>query len=316
MATNSAKRITTVVAVVLGLAAVGFLVRSLVDQWSQVRHAVTHADLGLLALGLVLAGVAMAHLARLWGRSLALFGARPPVGQVVVWWFVGELGKYVPGGILSIVGRAEAARRGGTARAAAYGSVPLSLALRYFAGMLSFAVLVPFDVAHQRSLAAAVVVALVPLGLLALHPRFVEQLLRLSRRVSGRPLELPIPSWGRAIVEVLVYVPNWALIIASTWCTARAFTPDVGLLSVALATLVSWTVGFLVFPVPAGAGLREAVFTRAAGLPMGLGATIAIASRVLFIVVDATGAACSLPRIRRESRAQPVPSATGTGSPT
>lgn len=316
MAANSTKRLTTLVAVLLGVVAAGFLVRSLVNQWDQVRHAVGHAELGLLAVGLILAGLAMAHLAVLWGRSLALFGARPSTRHLFVWWFVGELGKYVPGGVLSVVGRAEAARRGGTGRAAAYGSVPLSLALRYFAGMLSFAVLVPFDVAHQRSVAAAVVVALVPLGLLALHPRFVERLLRLSRRVSGRQLELPVPSWGRAIVEVLVYVPNWVLIIASTWCTARAFSPDVSLLAMALATLVSWTVGFLVFPVPAGAGLREAVFTRAAGLPVGIGATTAIASRMLFIVVDATGAAFSLPRLRREGRTEPVPAASHTRSPT
>lgn len=310
------KRLTTLVAALLGVVAVGFLVRSLIQQWSQVRHAVAHADLGLLTLGLLLAGVGMAHLALLWGRSLALFDARPPTRQLFVWWFVGELGKYVPGGVLSVVGRAEAARRGGTTRVAAYGSVPLSLALRYFAGVLGFAVLVPFDLADQRSVATVVVVALVPLGLLALHPRFVQRLLQLCRRISGRPLELPVPSWGRAIVEVLVYVPNWVLIIASTWCTARAFTPDVGLLSIALATLVSWTVGFLVFPVPAGAGLREAIFTRAAGLPVGLGATIAIASRVMFIVVDATGAALALPVLRRDGRAPSVVSPTRTRSST
>lgn len=114
----------------LGAAAVAFLVLTVVDQWSKVQDAVSHANVALLALGLVLALASMAHLGALWSGALGLCGRREPRLKTVVWWFVGELGKYVPGGVLSVVGRAEVANRAGVRRPAAYGSVGLSLALR------------------------------------------------------------------------------------------------------------------------------------------------------------------------------------------
>jgi uncharacterized membrane protein YbhN (UPF0104 family) len=298
------KRLTLLVGALLGALAVGFMLKAVVDQWSKVSDAIANANWSLLALGLVLAVASMAHLGVLWGDALPLFGhPKEPRRRVVVWWFVGELGKYVPGGVLSVVGRAEVARRNGVSRTAAYGSVPLSLVLRYFAGMLAFAALLPFDLANQGSTATYVVLALVPLGLLALHPKVVGWCLAKARKVSKKQLDLPVPTWRESVTEVLAYVPNWVLIIASTWCTARAFTPDPNLLRIALATLLSWTIGFLVFPIPAGAGIREAVFSASAGLPHGLGVVVAIASRLMFILADGFGAAICSPILRRQRAA-------------
>ena len=43
------------------------------------------------------------------------------------WFFVGQLGKYVPGGIWPVVGQAELARRGGTTRGIAYSATAMSM---------------------------------------------------------------------------------------------------------------------------------------------------------------------------------------------
>lgn len=290
---------STVLGAVVGLVAVGFLVRSLVTQWSEVREALAGADVGLLVAGVVLAGASMAHLGWLWADGLAVFEHRVARSKVVVWWFVGELGKYVPGGVLSVVGRAEVARRAGIRRSAAYGSVPFTLLLRYLAGMAAFAVLAPFDLANQISLAALAAVVALPVGLGALHPAVLRRVKALGERLAKRTLAIPIPTWGRTVRLAAAYLPNWGLLIASSWCVTRAVTPDAPVLRIALATLLSWTVGFLAFPIPAGAGVREAVFVAASGLPAGIGATVAIASRLAFILVDAVGAAAAAPYVRR-----------------
>jgi hypothetical protein len=302
----------------IGVVATGFLVRSLVRDWAKVSDALASADVGLLVLGVVLAGASMAHLGWLWADGIAVFGRRVPRGKVLVWWFVGELGKYVPGGVLSVVGRAEAARRAGVRRSAAYGSVPLTLALRYLAGMVAFAVLVPFDLANQKSMAALVAVLALPVGLVALHPTVLGYLKAKAERLAKRPLDLPIPSWGHTVRLTADYLPNWALVIASTWCVSRAISPDAPILRIALATLLSWILGFLAFPIPAGAGVREAVFVAASGLPAGLGATIALASRLAFILVDGLGAAICMPRLRKSRLDESVistPSVTSPGVP-
>jgi hypothetical protein len=305
----------TVVGVLLGLVATGFLVRSLTRDWARVSDALASADLGLLVLGVVLAGLSMGHLGWLWADSIAVFGPRVGRAKAVVWWFVGELGKYVPGGVLSLVGRSEIARRAGVRRSAAYGSVPLSLALRYLAGMVAFVVLAPFDLANQTSWAALAAVVALPVGLLALHPAVLTRGKALAERLARRPLDLPVPSWGRTIRLTVDYLPNWALVLASTWCVSRAITPDAPVLRIVVASLLSWIVGFLAFPVPAGAGVREAVFVAASGLPAGLGATVAIASRLAFVLVDGLGAAVCAPRLRRSRLDPPAVPQAGVPAP-
>jgi len=299
----------------IGVVATGFLVRSLVRDWAKVSDALASADVGLLVLGVVLAGLSMAHLGWLWADGIAVFGRRAERGKVVVWWFVGELGKYVPGGVLSVVGRAEVARRAGIRRSAAYGSVPLTLALRYLAGMMAFAVLVPFDLANQKSLAALAAVLALPAGLVALHPTVLGYVKARAERLAKRPLDLPVPSWGQTIRLTADYLPNWALVIASTWCVTRAISPDAPVLRIAIATLLSWILGFLAFPIPAGAGVREAVFVAASGLPAGLGATVAIASRLAFILVDGLGAAVCMPRLRKSRLDDSVISTPSVATP-
>ena len=55
-----------------------------------------------------------------------------------------------------------------------------------------------------------VVLALLPLGLLALHPRVLEPVLGLVRRVTKRPLDVPVPAWRDSVVVVLRYFADLA----------------------------------------------------------------------------------------------------------
>jgi hypothetical protein len=54
--------------------------------------------------------------------------------------------------------------------------------------------------------------------------------------------------------------------------------------------------------VPAGAGVREATFVALAGLSVGLAATVAVASRLVFVVVDVLGALALAPWAVRGGR--------------
>lgn len=110
-------------------------------------------------------------------------------------------------------------------------------------------------------------------------------------------------------------MPAWLLIAGATWCIARALLPDPPLLRLGIATTLSWTAGFAAVPVPAGAGVREAVFLAASGLDVGIGATVAVGSRLAFLVVDVAGAVLTSPWHRRSRATAPPrpaePVATG-----
>jgi hypothetical protein len=185
-------------------------------------------------------------------------------------------------------------------RRRAYPSVGLSLVALYLAALGVASVLVPLDLAKQsESPAALALLALLPLGLAALHPRVLTWARDRMVRFTGRGRDIVVPPWRATIGLVVSYVPAWLLIWAATWCTARALLPDPPVLRIGVATTLSWTAGFVAVPVPAGAGVREAVFVAASGLPAGLGATIAIGSRLAFLVVDVAGVALTAPWHRR-----------------
>ena len=116
--------------------------------------------------------------------------------------------------------------------------------------------------------------------------------------ISGRPLGIPSPPWGRAVVTVTAYVPAWLLIGAVSWALGVGLGFDVAPVALVGATVAAWLAGFLAIPVPGGAGVREAVFVLLCGLPRAEAAAIAVAARVVFVGVDVAGFAVSAPLLR------------------
>ncbi|MCU1486414.1 MAG: hypothetical protein JWN67_3160 [Actinomycetia bacterium] len=284
--------LSTVVGLGIALACAWFVGSRLHRDWPDARHALASMAPGWLVLAVVLAAAGMVAIALGWRAVLAELGHARPTGQVVAWYFAGEIGKYLPGGVWPILGRGELARRGGVRRTAAYPSVALSLALLYLASALVACVLLPFalDDADGR---VFLVLLLPPVGIACLHPAISGRAEALAVRLLRRPLDVRVPSFGEALVLVGRYVPVWLLIGGATWSVTRALDPHASPARIVMATAVSWLVGFLAVPVPGGVGVREAVFVALAGLSPGIATSAAVVSRVLFVAVDAVGALVS-----------------------
>jgi hypothetical protein len=293
-------RLSTLVGIVIGGVTCAFVVNELASEWDRVSEALKEASPLWIAIGFVCCAVGMASIGWGWTDVLGLLGARVARGRALAWYFVGELGKYLPGGVWPVLGRGELARRGGVPGPRAYASVALSLVTLYLAAMLVAVGLLPFALGEDGPGASALLLLLLPLGLVALHPRVLVPVLDLVRRVTKRPLAIDVPPWRGTVTTVLRYVPTWLLNAGGTVAVAHAVAPDEGgLARIAFAATLSWIAGFCAVAVPAGAGVREAVFLAASGLPSELGATVAVATRVLFIVVDLGGAAVAAPFARR-----------------
>lgn len=309
--------LSTVVGLVIGGAAAAFVVRELATEWGEVRDALADASVPWIGGGLVLAILAMTSIGWVWSDVLALLGVRVGRARALGWYYVGELGKYLPGGVWPVLGRGEMARRGGVPGPRAYASVALSLVTLYLAAMLVAVGLLPFALGDDGPGGAVAVLLLLPLGLGALHPRVVEPLLGAARGLTRRPLTVTVPAWRDTVLVVVRYVPTWLLVGGTTAAVAHAVDPDASPARIAFAAVLSWIAGFLAVPVPAGAGIREAVFLAACGLPPELGATVAVATRVLFILVDGGGAALAALLLRRVGRAEGgvTAGAVATGEP-
>ena len=290
-APRRARLASTGVGAVLALAAAAFVGRALVRDRAEIGDALEGAAPGWLVLGAVLAVVGMTAIAVPWRRAIQLLGDDLPMGQVIRRYFVGEIGKYLPGGVWPILGRGELARRWGVRRAAAYGSVLLSLLALYLAAMFVVVAGLPTLLAGGDGTGPIAVLLLLPLGLVALHPRVLRAAVSVVERFTRRHVDLPIPPWRSSVALVCRYVPAWLAIGAATWAVARSLDPSAGLLEIGTAATLSWLVGFVLVPVPGGVGVREAAFVAAAGsLDPGIAAAVAVAARLIFVAVDALGA--------------------------
>lgn len=290
-------RATTVVSIIgglVGVLGVAFIVRTLIGEWSHVQETVRQSDPASLIGAVALGAAGMTWVGVQWIAVLRALGSvEVPTARVLRAYFIGQLGKYVPGGVWPVVGRAELLVRSGASRRSAYPSVGLSMATTYLAAAILSAVVAPLALSEDGDRAWALLA--LPLGLLAIHPTVLGRLLAVSERLFAAGEPARVPPWHTAIGLVVRHVPAWILISGATWTVAHAMGVDVGVATVAFATPLAWAAGLIALPVPGGIGVREAVFVAmlSSTVDSATAVTVAVAARLMFIVVDllAAGAA-------------------------
>jgi uncharacterized membrane protein YbhN (UPF0104 family) len=281
--------------------AIALCVKAVADEWPRVRHAVAHAEPGWLLAGLGCSSASMVGLGLLWWRCLRLFGSPTRPVPAVAWYFGGELGKYLPGGVWSVLGRGELAQRGGRiSRGASYATTLISYGAMCVGAAVVCGVLAPVVSSDGRGLGWGwALLALVPLGVAVVHPAVFGRVLAAVARISHGRVVLSAPSWSAMLRLIAWSIPTWVLIGAASVAVTEALGYDQQPARVAFAAVAAWIIGFLVVPVPAGAGLRELLFVLICGLDAAPATAVAAISRVLLVLVDGVGGVLGLVYARR-----------------
>ena len=286
---SSLARIGSFIGVGIGIAGLAFVVRILTSKWTEVTDAFAQVDAANLAFSLILGLSGMTIIGSLWVAMLASRSQHMRHRTALSWYFTGQLGKYVPGGIWPIVGRAEFAVRNSVPRVDAYASTGLSLVSTYLAAIVAIALGALLTDDHQL-IGISLSIALV-IGYLAFaNERLRLKVITVATRISPVAQSLTDPI--RLAKLVLMHLPAWILMSLSTSVTASALGARIGIAEMLFITSTSWFVGFVVVGVPGGIGVREAVFTSMAGGIIGVPVAVSLAllSRVVFIAVDVSGA--------------------------
>ena len=285
----SIRALVSSIGLIIGLAGMAFLLRTMWTHRDEMKDSFSHLTWSSLVGAVFFAFMSMSYLGWMWGRLLLRRGYKVPRAQLVSWYYTGQLGKYVPGGVWAVVGRAEMAVRGGVPRADAYSVTGLSMFTTYSAAALCAALgsLLSWE---RPIIGAALLLALLfGLSVYAIAP-LRQRLVGLLRKVTSGTNELTAPKDMLALT--IVQVPAWIMISLSTTITAHAFGAEVGVLHMFFVSSLSWLIGFLVIGAPGGLGVRESIFTGLLSASIGTSTalSLAVASRMIFVSVDFLGA--------------------------
>jgi hypothetical protein len=273
------------------LVAVGL---ALYSRWSQVQGELAKINGWSVALALVCILVALQFSMASWHAVLAGLGSPLPTAGARRIFFVGQLGKYLPGSVWPVVVQMDLGRSYGVPASRMAVSFVVSLGVSVLTGSLVGAPALWWlgdDLAWLRL--PAVVLAGLGLAILA-RPGLLNRLLATMLRLLRRP-----PLAGEISSRALLrsgacLLGAWLMFGASVWLLAM----DVGgdpLMSLRVAIpgyALSFTAGLLFILAPAGVGVRDALLVVVLAPVIGLASATAVAvvARLLATVADVAAA--------------------------
>ena len=268
-------------AILLGIGV--FFVWLVTKSWSQIVRSVSEIGPGTFTLAVVIFTLSAAAAFQGWYLVLRSVGEHAERREALEVFAIGQIGKYLPGGVWVPMLHVEVGRRLGLrARGLATGSVIHAL-FTAVVGLLVGVWAVPTAASHAGDIPWFVMLLAAPLLLLFVPRVFswiIERLTGLAANVSGRSIA-HIVAWTAAS---FVLQGLQLLVITSAIVPSSGLSPVV----VVAAFALSWSIGFLFLPAPAGAGVREAVLIAvlAASAPAQVVVGIALISRAANIVSD------------------------------
>ncbi len=264
------------VAVVI-LAAVAWAVAR---NWADVSRDLSRVQPAALVAALVLALVGPVLTMLGWRVLMADLGSPLHVAPSAGIFFVGQLGKYLPGSVWSVLAQAEMGARLDVPRRRSGVVGLVSIGLGVLTGLLVGLPALALLVGSSHAASATWLLLALPLVVVACWPRALNFLVATGLRVLRRePLEHELS--GRAVlVTVLLFVASWLAFGLQTWVLARSVGGVGGAGSLTLATMSGYalaaTIGQLAIIAPAGVGVRESLLVFLLGSSMTSSAAFAV----------------------------------------
>ena len=271
----------------------GFLVLTVVGQWSEIQDKGVHFHVLWLLPALVVLLVFFALNALGWDLLLRFLGYRLGAGRAQVAWGQPLLARYVPGSVLYVLGRILLSERAGVPRRLTLASIVYEQALQATSAVIVSAYFLIDHPDLQGQPLRWGILLLIPLALALLHPRIFGPLADRVLRAFGRD-PLPATMSLRGVVSVLAfYTLNWGVIAVGLFCVARSVSSvsPSDIMVVGAAQAFGYVAALATLVAPAGLGIRDAAFawavkTATPGNSFAVASLIAIVVRGVLTVVE------------------------------
>ncbi len=271
----------------------GFLVFTVVSQWSELKEKGVEFDFTWLIPAIAMMMLYYVAGAAVWGLILRFLGSPVPAMEAQKIWAQPLLVRYIPGTVLFLLARILMAEKAGVQRRVTTAGIVYEQAVS-IAGALTIATWFLIDHPDLQSQPARWLPLLVlPAMVLLLHPRIFGPVSKRLLHALGRE-SLPQLMPFRGVVSIyLSYVVVWAIMGIGVFFAARAvhhLNLD-DLVIVAASQMIGFLAAVISAVTPAGLGVRDAAFAWAVKVALpsdsfGVGAVIAIAVRATQTVVE------------------------------
>lgn len=220
--------------------------------------------------------------------------------------FSSQVAKYLPGGVWNFVAAAEVGRDYSISRRRSVCALVVSIMISILTGTLlaGLAVLMGTDQVHEQY---GWVVILIPFAFVVLCPPVLNRIVNVSLKLLRRPPLESEMSWGGTGRSALWALAAWLLIGLQLWLILTSLGTDANASTFFLATggySLGWIAGFLVFFVPAGAGVREvalgAVLSTVA--TQGVVVVVVLLTRLFTTLADIGWGVSASIQMRRDAR--------------
>ncbi|SDP28034.1 hypothetical protein SAMN04489867_1937 [Pedococcus dokdonensis] len=251
--------------ILLALLVVGAVTVAVAKNWREVSADIGRIDGATFALAAVLVCLPPIFTVLGWRILMADLGSPLHVAPAGGIFFVGQLGKYVPGAVWSIVAQAEIGARLHIPRKRSAVVAFVSVAMAAICGLIVGAPALPLLITRDDSAARTgwALLLAVPLLAVVLWPPLlnwgIATVLRILRR---EPLEHRLS--GRAVLSAtLLFIAAWVSSGLHVLVLARATGGDVATGQLLLASLSGFalasSIAMFSVVLPAGVGVREGV---------------------------------------------------------
>jgi len=225
-----------------------------------------------------------------WTMVLRMLGVKIAGGKGVSIFLLSLFGRYIPGGVWSVLGRVYLCRLEGIPDSRSSMSVLLEQAYPVVSAGLVFAVSILFWTDTTSVLRVLSAVLLLPLFFVFLHPRpFLKIMNPVLAKFGRGPIHLSL-SFDQMLTLAGYYSLHWVVTGVAFYLFIRAFYPLGGYYIPILIGIyaISFTAGYLAFFMPAGLGVREGVLTILLSLfiPMPVAIGVSLLSRLWLIGVE------------------------------
>jgi len=310
---TSRSRLLNLARIVVAVLVLAAVIWGVARSWPEISVDLQRVDAIALLGSAVLAAVGTWLTMLGWRVLLADLGSPlhlAPAGGV---FFVGQLGKYLPGSVWTVFAQADMAAHLGVPRRRTGVVGLVTIGLSILTGIIVGLPAIPHLLRSAGSAASAGsagsagsaesggsawVLLAIPVLLLLCWPPLLNRIIALGLRVLRRePLEHQL-STRAVLLTVALYVLAWLCFGGHTLILARAVADAPGLTVPGLTVpalsgyALAGSLGMLTVILPAGLGAREGIIALvlASAMPLSAGTAVAIVSRFVITVVDVLAA--------------------------